>query len=53
MRVGGRLTASAATGDLEGDSCWDLVAGAPGRGPGGAVVILRGARRTIDGTASA
>ncbi len=49
--VGGRLTASVATADLEGDSCFDLVAGAPGRGRGGAVVVLRGARRTIDGTA--
>jgi FG-GAP repeat len=51
-RVGGRLGASAATADLDGDSCFDLVAGAPGRGPGGAVVVLRGARRTIRGTAT-
>jgi FG-GAP repeat len=49
--VGGRLVASAATADLDGDSCFDLVAGAPGRGRGGAFVVLRGARRTIDGAA--
>jgi FG-GAP repeat len=39
---GDRLGAAVAIGDVNGDGCADIVAGAPGMGGSGAVLVLRG-----------
>jgi hypothetical protein len=49
IRLGGAaggFGASVATGELDGDSCFDMVVGAPGRN---LVAVIHGARRSADG----